>query len=69
MNKNEILKKLRKNRAKNISIIGIIESYGLRESFQVGESILITVNTDHFWSYPAAENKEKLKELLKMKEA
>ena len=65
MNKNEILKKLRKNRAKNISIIGIIENYGLKESFQAGESILITVNTDHLWSYPAAENKEELKELLK----
>jgi len=64
MNKKEILKKLRNNRAKNISIIGIIENYGLKESFQAGESILITVNTDHLWSYPAAENKEELKELL-----
>lgn len=65
MNKKEILKKLSGNRAKNISIIGIIENYGLKESFQAGESILITVNTDHLWSYPAAQNKQELNEVLK----
>jgi ribosomal protein S18 acetylase RimI-like enzyme len=64
MNKKEILKKLRKNRAKNISIIGIISNYGLKAIFQAGESILITVKTDHLWCYPAAENKQELKKLL-----
>ena len=65
MNKNEILKKLSENRSKNISMIGIIENYGIRESFQAGDSILITVQTDHLWSYPTAENEDDLKELLK----
>lgn len=65
MNKKKILKQLNKNRAKNISTIGIINNYGMEESIQAGNSILITVRTDHLWSYPAAETEEELKELLK----
>jgi ribosomal protein S18 acetylase RimI-like enzyme len=65
MNKREILKQLSKNRFKNISMIGIIENYGIESSFESGDSILITVQTDHLWSYPTAENEDDLKELLK----
>lgn len=65
MNKNEILQQLNKNRAKNISIIGIIENYGIESILKYGDSLLITVKTDNLWSYLAAENKEDLKKLLK----
>lgn len=64
MNKNEILKQLNKNRAKNISIIGIIENYGIKSIFQQKDSILITVKTDHLWCYPAVENEQDLRTLL-----
>jgi len=65
MDKIEIIKQLNKNRAKNISMIGIIENYGIKNSIQAKDSILITVSTDHLWCYPAAENEEELKELIK----
>lgn len=64
MHKNEIIEKLNKNRAKNISIIGVIENYGLNSSSKYKDSFLITVKTDHLWCYPAAENEKELKNLL-----
>lgn len=65
MNKNSILKLLKQDINKNISIIGIIENYGIENFIQTGDSILITVKTDHLWSYPTAENEQELKALLK----
>lgn len=65
MHKNEIIEQLNKNRAKNISILGIVENYGIENSLKYKDSLLITVKTDHLWCYLAAENKNELVELLK----
>jgi len=65
MNHKQIIKLLSKNRAKNISMIGIIENYGIENSFQAGDSILITVKTDYLWCYLTAENEQELNDLLK----
>jgi len=64
MNKEKVLKQLNKNRAKNISIIGIIENYGIESLLKFGASLLVTVKTDHLWCYPAVENEVELKTLL-----
>jgi len=65
MNNNEIIEQLNKNRAKNISIIGIIENYGIENYLKYGDSLLITVETDHLWCYIAADRKEEITELIK----
>lgn len=65
MLKNEIINQLNKNRAKNISMIGIIENYELESNLEFGDSILITVRTDHLWSYISSNSKNELVELLK----
>ena len=57
MSKKEIIKQLNKNRAKNISLLGVIENYGIESSLKFKDSYLITVKTDHFWCYPAVEGK------------
>lgn len=65
MLKNEIINQLNKNRAKNISMIGIIENYELESNLEFGDSILITVRTDHLWCYISSNSKNELIELLK----
>ncbi|TDO73376.1 FR47-like protein [Halanaerobium saccharolyticum] len=65
MNKNKIIKQLNKNRAKNISLLGVIENYGIESSLKYKNSILITVKTDHLWCYPASNSRDELVELLK----
>src|SRR6056297_537136 len=60
MNQKQIIRQL----SKNISLIGVIENYGIESSFQAGDSFLITVKTDHLWCYPAVESDKDLKELL-----
>ena len=65
MNKSTIIEQLNKNRAKNISMIGIIENYGIENYLKYGDSLLITVQTDHLWCYIAADRKEELTELIK----
>jgi ribosomal protein S18 acetylase RimI-like enzyme len=65
MNKSEIIEQLNKNRAKNISMIGIIENYGIENSLKYEASLLITVKTDHLWCYTATDRKEELTELIK----
>ncbi|MEC9490928.1 MAG: GNAT family N-acetyltransferase [Halanaerobiales bacterium] len=65
MIKNKIIEQLNKNRAQNISLIGVIENYGIKSSLKYKDSYLITVRTDHLWCYPAVESKNELVELLK----
>ncbi|RAK05263.1 FR47-like protein [Halanaerobium saccharolyticum] len=65
MIKNKIIEQLNKNRAKNISLLGIIENYGIESSLKYKDSYLITIKTDHLWCYPAVESKNELVELLK----
>lgn len=64
MNKEKVLKQLNKNRIKNISMIGIIENYGIESLFKFGASLLITVKTDHLWCYTASDSKKELVELI-----
>ena len=64
MNKSTIIEQLNKNRAKNISMIGIIENYGIENSLEYEGAILITVKTDHLWCYTAVESEAELKKLL-----
>jgi len=64
MNQKQIIRQLSKSKNKNISLIGVIENYGIESSFQAGDSLLITVKTDHLWCYPAVECEKDLKELL-----
>ena len=64
MNKSEIIEQLNKNRIKNISMIGIIENYGIENSLEYEGAILITVKTDHLWCYTAVETEAELKKLL-----
>jgi len=65
MNKNQIIEQLNKDRAKNISMIGIIENYGIQSSFKYKNSYLITSDTDHLWAYISSSSKNELIELLK----
>lgn len=65
MNKNEIINQLSKNRAKNISMIGVIENYGIENSLIYQDSLLITAATDHLWAYISSSSKKELIELLK----
>jgi len=65
MLKNKIINQLNKNRAKNISMIGIIENYGLESNLEFGDSLLITVRTDQLWCYISSNSKNELIELLK----
>jgi len=65
MDKKKIIEQLNKNRVKNISLLGVIENYGIESSLKYKNSILITVKTDHLWCYPASDNKNELVELLK----
>ena len=65
MNQKEIILQLRKNINKNISMIGIIENYGIENNFKIGDSILVTVKTDHLWCYLTSENKDELNQILK----
>jgi GNAT superfamily N-acetyltransferase len=65
MNKNEIIDQLGKNRAKNISMIGVIENYGIESSLKYQDSLLITAATDHLWAYISSNSEKELIELLK----
>lgn len=65
MNKNEIVNQLSKNRAKNISMIGVIENYGIESSLKYKDSLLITAETDHLWAYISSNSEKELIELLK----
>ncbi|CCU81110.1 hypothetical protein HSACCH_02592 [Halanaerobium saccharolyticum subsp. saccharolyticum DSM 6643] len=65
MLKNKIINQLNKNRAKNISMIGIIENYGLESNLEFGDSLLITVRTDQLWCYISSNSRNELIELLK----
>jgi len=64
MNKSEIIAQLNKNRVKNISLLGVIENYGIESSLKYKDSFLITVRTDHLWCYLDCNNESDLKELL-----
>lgn len=46
-------------------MIGIIENHGIESNFKIGDSILITVKTDHLWCYLTSENKDELNQILK----
>ncbi len=64
-NKNEIINQLNKNRAKNISMIGVIENYGIESILKYKDSLLIMAETDHLWAYISSSIKKELIGLLK----
>ena len=65
MHKNEIINQLSKNRFKNISMIGVIENYGIESSMKYKDSLLITAATDHLWTYISSSSKKELIGLIK----
>ena len=65
MRKNEIINHLNKNRIKNISMIGVIDNYGIASSLQYKDSLLITAETDHLWAYTSSSSEKELIGLLK----
>jgi len=65
MRKNEIINHLNKNRIKNISMIGVIDNYGIASSLQYKDSLLITAETDHLWAHISSSSEKELIGLLK----
>lgn len=58
-------KQLRKNRKRNISILGFIENYPVIKVLKEGETVLIMGKSDNLWAYISSNSKEELEEILK----
>lgn len=64
MDKQKLLKILKKDPKRNMSIIGFVENNKLDKVYNEGNSYLIIAESDHKWAYLSSTNKKELSKLL-----
>jgi len=64
MEKENLLKILKRDPIRNMSIIGFVESNPLQAVYNRGNTYIVLAASDHLWAYPASENHKELKKLL-----
>ena len=56
---------LRKNKKKNISILGFIQNYPVNKIIQEGNTFLILGESDCLWTYISSNNEKEFKKIIK----
>lgn len=64
MDKEKLLKKLKKDPIRNMSTIGFVENNPIKKVLNKGDTYIIIAESNHLWAYLSSENRDELKFLL-----